>query len=120
MLNRRLKSPVKRGIMYNSAVNTRPQRFECLLTERGKSFFPVLITPMPGDNPSLNAGDIAVQPVSRQCGTPVMPVLLDRHTHEPLPHFNVAIAAGPGAKRRLNQIREMQNQHEANPHKESL
>ena len=120
ILTRRLKSLVEHGILYKHAYSTRPLRFEYLLTERGTAFFPVMLTFLQWGNQSLAADNVTVLPVSRQRGTPVNPVLVDDHTLEPLTHLNVAIAAGPDVKRRLDPLQGTKNQHEAHPYKESL
>jgi DNA-binding HxlR family transcriptional regulator len=120
ILTRRLKSLVKHDILYKHAYSTRPLRFEYLLTERGEAFFPVMLTLLQWGNQSLSIGEVTVEPISRQRGTPVKPVLIDDYTHEPLTHLNVVIAVGPDATHRLNPLQGTKDQYEPHPYKESL
>ncbi|MEA9391938.1 helix-turn-helix domain-containing protein [Acerihabitans sp. TG2] len=120
ILTRRLKSLVTHGILYKHAYSTRPLRFEYLLTERGEAFFPVMLTLLQWGNQSLAAGDVTVEPISRQHGMPVTPVLVDDSTHEALTHLNVAIAVGANAIHRQDPLQGTKNHYETHPNKESL
>ncbi|MBT9432006.1 helix-turn-helix transcriptional regulator [Candidatus Sodalis endolongispinus] len=108
MLTRRLKHLVQHRILYKHPYQSRPVRYEYLLTPRGKAFFPVLISLLHWGNTAFARDDIAVVPVHRQTGLPVAPVLMDKISQEMLTLDNLTLVPGPKAgesmKRRLKNL----------------
>lgn len=103
LLTRRLKFLVESGILYKQHYQTRPVRYQYLLTERGKDFFPVLVTLFQWGNTHLVEGDNAAELVDRRSGQPIQPQLIDALTQQPIALQHITLAAGPAASEAMSQ-----------------
>lgn len=97
LLTRRLKFLVESGILYKQRYQTRPVRYQYLLTERGKDFFPVLVTLFQWGNTHLTEGAHSAELVDRRSGQPIQPLLIDALTQQPIALQHITLAAGPAA-----------------------
>ncbi|MGL5386855.1 MAG: winged helix-turn-helix transcriptional regulator [Serratia sp. (in: enterobacteria)] len=113
LLTRRLKFLVESGILYKQRYQTRPVRFQYLLTERGKDFFPVLVTLFQWGNTHLVEGDNAAELVDRRSGQPIQPQLIDALTQQPIALQHITLAAGPAAGEAMSQRASLMQHHYA-------
>lgn len=119
LLTRRLKFLVKSGILFKQRYQTRPVRYEYLLTERGKDFFPVLVTLFHWGNTHLVEGNIAAQLVDRRSGQPIQPQLIDALTQRPVTLQHITLAPGPAASEAIARRASRMQQHYALPNESS-
>ncbi|CFQ28980.1 winged helix-turn-helix transcriptional regulator [Yersinia bercovieri] len=103
ILTRRLKYLVESGIFEKRLYNPRPARYEYLLTERGTDLFPVIAALFHWGNQHFAPEGPAVLLVDRRTGTPVEPILLDRHSGQPIRAQDVTLAAGSVRSDIINQ-----------------
>ncbi|AJJ12667.1 hxlR-like helix-turn-helix family protein [Yersinia rohdei] len=94
ILTRRLKYLVESGILEKRLYQTRPTRYEYLLTERGNDFFPVIASLFHWGNQHFAPDGPAVILTDKRTGTPVEPLLLDKVTHQPIRAQDITLAAG--------------------------
>ncbi|WP_145594532.1 winged helix-turn-helix transcriptional regulator [Yersinia aleksiciae] len=103
ILTRRLKYLVESGIFEKRLYNPRPARYEYLLTERGNDFFPVIAALFYWGNQHFAPEGPAVVLVDRRTGTPVEPILLNKHTGQPIRTQDVTLTAGSVRSDIINQ-----------------
>ncbi|AHG22004.1 transcriptional regulator [Chania multitudinisentens RB-25] len=111
LLTRRLKFLVESGILYKQRYQIRPVRYEYLLTERGKDFFPVLVTLFHWGNTHLADDGVSAELVDLRSGKPIRPQLIDTVTQQPVSLQHITLAAGPAAGEgmRLRALRMQQH-----------
>jgi DNA-binding HxlR family transcriptional regulator len=100
MLARRLKGLVEAGLLEKRRYQERPQRFEYLLTERGRDFRPVLWALLSWGNRHFAPEGASVQIIDSHTGEVAEPVLVDRKTGSPLAAPRFHAAPGPAANAR--------------------
>ncbi|WP_260514672.1 winged helix-turn-helix transcriptional regulator [Serratia fonticola] len=113
LLTRRLKFLVESGILYKQRYQTRPVRYQYLLTERGKDFFPVLVTLFQWGNTHLSAGAHSAELVDRRSGQPIQPQLIDALTQQPIALQHITLAAGPEAGEAMSRRASLMQHHYA-------
>jgi DNA-binding HxlR family transcriptional regulator len=94
MLSRRLKRLVEAGLLETRPYSERPLRHEYRLTEKGRDFYPVLMTLMAWGNRWVRRERSSVA-LSRRTGAPLDPVLIDRATGEPVTPQSVVVVRTP-------------------------
>ncbi len=105
MLTRRLAKLVESGLLERRQYGTHSRRFEYLLTERGRSFRPVLLTLLDWGNRHLATEGKAVQLIDTQTGREAQPLLVDEVTGLPL--SDPALPRGGGPRRRCPPARAL-------------
>ncbi|AGP43916.1 hypothetical protein ALQ63_03889 [Serratia plymuthica] len=124
ILTRRLKYLVESGIFHKQRYQTRPVRYEYLLTERGQDFFPVLAALFHWGNTHLADEGITAELVDRRTGQPIYVQLVDSVTRQPIALHHITLAPGPAASDGIRRRAAlMQQNHSALPpelSKESL
>ncbi|HHQ4304577.1 winged helix-turn-helix transcriptional regulator [Serratia fonticola] len=113
LLTRRLKFLVESGILYKQRYHTRPVRYQYLLTERGKDFFPVLVTLFQWGNTHLSEGAHSAELVDRRSGQPIQPQLIDALTQQPIALQHITLAAGPAAGEAMSRRASLMQHHYA-------
>ncbi|CAI0771421.1 winged helix-turn-helix transcriptional regulator [Serratia fonticola] len=113
LLTRRLKFLVESGILYKQRYQTRPVRYQYLLTERGKDFFPVLVTLFQWGNTHLTEGAHSAELVDRRSGQPIQPLLIDALTQQPIALQHITLAAGPAAGEAMSRRASLMQHHYA-------
>lgn len=113
LLTRRLKFLVESGILYKQRYQTRPVRYQYLLTERGKDFFPVLVTLFQWGNTHLSEGPHSAELVDRRSGHPIQPQLIDALTQQPIALQHITLAAGPAAGEAMSRRASLMQHHYA-------
>lgn len=113
LLTRRLKFLVESGILYKQRYQTRPVRYQYLLTDRGKDFFPVLVTLFQWGNTHLTEGAHSAELVDRRNGQPIQPQLIDALTQQPIALQHITLAAGPAAGEAMSRRASLMQHHYA-------
>ncbi|PNG26209.1 acyl dehydratase [Methylocella silvestris] len=97
MLTRRLRTLVEDGLLERRLYKERPKRYEYVLTDRGRDFFPVILALLDYGNRHFAPEGEALQIVDLDTGRTLDPVLVDRATGEPLAGKRLKLAPGPAA-----------------------
>jgi len=86
ILSKRLARLVEEGMLEKHAYEDRPPRFEYLLTEKGRAFYPVLAAMWRFGEDWLweEGGQPPVQIFDRETGAPVEPRVIDEKTGRPI------------------------------------
>ena len=97
MLTRRLNALIDAGLMRRDLYWEHPPRHEYRLTERGKDFRPVLLTLLLWGDRHFSPDGPSVALVDRKTGATIDPVLVDRHSGQPLDPGSYAVVAARAA-----------------------
>jgi len=97
MLTSRLKALVESGILERRRYQQRPDRYEYVLTELGRSLRPVLVAMAAWRNAQLAPAERSMILVDAQTGREVEPVVVDASTGERIDGPGYVYAAGPAA-----------------------
>lgn len=99
ILSDRLGTLVGHGIVERTKYQDHPERFEYMLTEKGRDLFPVIAALMAwGDRWESPQGP--PMHLHHTCGEVAEPVVVCHACHEPLRLRDVRAKAGPGRQRR--------------------
>lgn len=108
MLARRLKHLTESGLFERRRYRDRPPRYDYMLTEKGRDFFPVVAALVAFGNRHLAPEGEALRLAERGSVRPVEPLLVDAATMRPVTLDTVTAVAGPkaspGMRRRLAAI----------------
>ena len=99
ILSRRLAHLTETGMFVRRRYNERPPRYEYVLTEKARDFFPVIATMLAWGNKHLAPKGEAVVLANRDDARPLDPVVVDASDMRPITLANTVIIAGPGASR---------------------
>lgn len=97
MLARRLKHLAESGLFERRLYSERPKRYEYILTEKGRDFFPVVAALIGYANRHLAPEGASLLLAERGTGVPVIPVTVAAATLQPITVDSVDIIAGPRA-----------------------
>ncbi|MGH1565471.1 winged helix-turn-helix transcriptional regulator [Mumia sp. DW29H23] len=97
VLTSRLRLLVERGLMERRRYRERPERYEYVLTPRGRDAQGVVLSLLAWGNRGLAPDERAVVLTDRDTGREVEPVLVDAATGTPLSQMRLAAAPGPAA-----------------------
>jgi DNA-binding HxlR family transcriptional regulator len=97
MLTRRLHALVDAGLLERRRYQDHPPRDDYVLTARGRDFHPVLLALLAWGNRNFAPEGPSVQIARADTGAPVDPVVVDRHTGEPIAGPGYVVVPGPGA-----------------------
>lgn len=103
MLARRLKHLSARGIFERRLYSTRPARYEYVLTEKGRDFFPVIAAMVAWGNRHLAAEGPALLLADRASGRVLDPLLVDSESGRPIDADTAMAVAGPRASSQMHQ-----------------
>jgi DNA-binding HxlR family transcriptional regulator len=106
MLARRLQSLVEGGLLERRQCQKRPERFEYVLTERGRDFREVLFALVAWGNKHLAPEGPSIVYVDRETSAVADPVVVDRVSGRPLSDPSFRVAAGPAADERTRRLVE--------------
>ncbi|PZU87268.1 MAG: transcriptional regulator [Chelatococcus sp.] len=108
MLARRLKHLTASGLFERRRYCERPPRYDYVLTEKGRDFFPVVAALVAFGNRHLAPEGEALRFAERGSARPVEPLLVDAATLRPIATESVMVIAGPkaspGMRRRLAEM----------------
>lgn len=97
MLARRLKHLAESGLFERRLYSERPKRYEYVLTEKGRDFFPVVAALIGYANRHLAPEGASLLLAERGSGAPVDPAVVGAATLQPITVDSVDIIAGPRA-----------------------
>lgn len=97
ILTSRLKTLTSQGLLERRRYQTRPDRYEYVLTELGRSLRPVVVALAAWGNSRLDPSERSMILVDRNTGVEADPVIVDRSTARPLDDADFVFAAGPAA-----------------------
>ncbi|MFT3838759.1 MAG: helix-turn-helix domain-containing protein [Myxococcaceae bacterium] len=102
VLTQRLKRLVKEGVFEKVRYQKHPPRHEYVLTEKGRSLFPVLAVMMRWGDRWLSKGEGApVELLDRESGELLDAMVVDSGTREPIALGKVRTRLGPGFPKKL-------------------
>lgn len=101
ILTRRLQALVASGLMERRCYETRPARYDYVLTPRGVDFRPVLLLLQTWGNRHFAPEGASVVLVDASTGVPAEPVLVDLVTGQPITASTHRNVAGPAATARV-------------------
>ena len=98
VLTTRLHTLVAEDVLARNRYQERPERYEYVLTEKGRALYPIIVALMAwGDRwASPRNGPPAIL-VDRETLRPLEPALVDRQTGAPIELGKVRLVPGPGA-----------------------
>ncbi|OWO94564.1 transcriptional regulator [Rhizobium esperanzae] len=97
ILTRRLKHLTDEGLFERRLYQQRPARYEYLLTEKGRDFFPVLMALFSWGSRHIPEEDLAFLLSDSNSGKARETVLVDARTGEEVTPENTSLLAGPAA-----------------------
>ncbi|RAN92183.1 Streptomycin 3''-adenylyltransferase [Micromonospora saelicesensis] len=97
ILTSRLKTLTGQGLLERRRYQTRPDRYEYVLTDLGRSLRPVVVALAAWGNSRLDPSERSMILVDRSTGLEADPVIVDRSTGRPLDDADFVFAAGPAA-----------------------
>jgi DNA-binding HxlR family transcriptional regulator len=110
ILSRRLAHLVAAGMLERRCYQKRPPRYEYLLTEKGRDFFPVVIALFTWGNKHLAPREALVL-ADRRTARPLDPVLVDAARQVPITPANAVLVPGrhasSGMRKRLASLKAM-------------
>jgi DNA-binding HxlR family transcriptional regulator len=95
MLTRRLNALVDAGLLERRRYCEHPPRDAYVPTERGRDFYPVLVSLLAWGNKHFAPEGASVVVIDRKTGAAVDPILTDPRTGQPITQAEHAFAAGP-------------------------
>ena len=97
ILTRRLKHLTDEGLFERRLYQERPPRYEYVLTDKGRDFFPVLMALFTWGNRHLPAEEVAVRLADANTGEDRDPLLIDRVTGRAFQPEDTMLVPGPAA-----------------------
>jgi len=111
ILSRRLAHLTKTGMFVRRRYQERPPRYEYVLTDKARDFFPVIATLLAWGNKHLAPKGESILLATRDDRRPLDPVVVDATDRKPITLANAVVIAGPAAsrlmRRRLTSLKAM-------------
>ncbi|MCK1651646.1 helix-turn-helix transcriptional regulator [Bradyrhizobium sp. 149] len=111
ILSRRLAHLTESGMFVRRRYNERPPRYEYVLTDKARDFFPVIVALLAWGNKHLAPKGESILLANRVDVRPFDPVVVDAADMQPITLANAVIIAGPRASRvmrkRLTSLKAM-------------
>ena len=111
ILSRRLAHLTEAGMFERRPYSEKPPRYEYVLTEKGRDFFPVVVAMFAWGNKHLAPHGKAVLLAERKTARPLDPIMVDASSKARINLANVMLVPGPrasaGMRRRLASIRAL-------------
>ncbi|MDA9444859.1 transcriptional regulator [Bradyrhizobium sp. CCBAU 51745] len=99
ILSRRLAHLTKTGMFVRRRYQERPPRYEYVLTDKARDFFPVIATLLAWGNKHLAPKGESILLATRDDRRPLDPVVVDATDRQPITLANAVVIAGPAASR---------------------
>ena len=99
ILSRRLAHLTASGMFARRRYHERPPRYEYVLTDKARDFFPVIVALLAWGNRHLAPKGEAILLANRDDVRPLEPVVVDATNMQPITLTNTVAIAGPGASR---------------------
>lgn len=111
ILSRRLAHLTKAGMFTRRRYHERPPRYEYVLTDKARDFFPVIVALLAWGNKHLAPKGEAILLANRDDSRPFKPIVVDAADLRPITPANAVVIAGPrasrGMRKRLTSLRAM-------------
>jgi DNA-binding HxlR family transcriptional regulator len=111
ILSRRLAHLTESGMFVRRRYHERPSRYEYVLTDKARDFFPVIATLLAWGNKHLAPKGESIVLANRKDSRPFAPVVVDAADMQPITLANAVVIAGPRASRgmraRLTSLKAM-------------
>ncbi|WP_339037907.1 helix-turn-helix domain-containing protein [Bradyrhizobium symbiodeficiens] len=111
ILSRRLAHLTASGMFKRRRYQERPPRYEYVLTDKARDFFPVIATLLAWGNKHLATRGESIVLASRNDRRPLDPVVVDAANRRPITLANTVVVAGPrasrGMRKRLASLKAM-------------
>lgn len=111
ILSRRLAHLTKSGMFVRRRYHERPPRYEYVLTDKARDFFPVVVALLAWGNKHLARNGESIVLASRDDLRPFDPIVVDAADMRPITLANAVVIAGPRASRgmraRLTSLKAM-------------
>ena len=99
ILSRRLAHLTETGMFVRRRYNERPPRYEYVLTDKARDFFPVIATLLAWGNKHLAPKGESILLANRDDARPFDPVVVDATDMRPITLDNAIVVPGPRASR---------------------
>jgi DNA-binding HxlR family transcriptional regulator len=99
ILSRRLAHLTETGMFVRRRYNERPPRYEYVLTDKARDFFPVIATLLAWGNKHLAPKGESILLANRNDARPFDPVVVDATDMRPITLDNAIVVPGPRASR---------------------
>ncbi|MGX4773380.1 winged helix-turn-helix transcriptional regulator [Bradyrhizobium guangdongense] len=99
ILSRRLAHLTKTGMFVRRRYQERPPRYEYVLTDKARDFFPVIVALLAWGNKHLAPKGESILLASRNDARPLHPVVVDAADRQPITLANTIAIPGPRASR---------------------
>jgi DNA-binding HxlR family transcriptional regulator len=99
ILSRRLAHLTKTGMFARRRYHERPPRYEYVLTDKARDFFPVVATLLAWGNRHLAPNGESIVLANRNDRRPLDPVVVDATDMRPITLADAVVIAGPRASR---------------------
>lgn len=99
ILSQRLGHLTKTGLFVRRRYHQRPPRYEYVLTDKARDFFPVVVALLAWGNKHLAAKGESILLASRDDRRPFDPVVVDASDMQPITLANTVAIPGPRASR---------------------
>jgi DNA-binding HxlR family transcriptional regulator len=99
ILSRRLAHLTATGMFVRRRYNERPPRYEYVLTNKARDFFPVVVALLAWGNRHLAPKGESIVLANRDDRRPFAPVVVDSQDMQPITLANAVVVAGPRASR---------------------
>jgi DNA-binding HxlR family transcriptional regulator len=111
ILSRRLSHLTESGMFVRRRYQERPPRYEYVLTQKARDFFPVVAALLAWGNQHLAPKGESILLANRSDRRPFDPIIVDATDMQPITLANAVVIAGPGASRlmrkRLTSLKAM-------------
>jgi DNA-binding HxlR family transcriptional regulator len=111
ILSRRLAHLTASGMFARRRYHERPPRYEYVLTDKARDFFPVIVALLAWGNRHLAPKGEAILLANRDDVRPLEPVVVDATNMQPITLANTVAIAGPrasrGMRRRIASLKAM-------------
>ena len=101
ILSRRLAHLTESGMFTRRRYQDRPPRYEYVLTDKARDFFPVIAALLAWGNKHLARKGKSILLANRSDARPVDPVVVNAGDMQPITLANAVVIAGPRASRKM-------------------
>jgi DNA-binding HxlR family transcriptional regulator len=102
ILARRLKHLTAQGLFERRLYHNKPKWYEYVLTQKGRDFFPVVVTMFAWGSKHLSAHGEALLMADRASSLRVEPIVVAAGTLAPITLDNIVLVPGPKASRDMH------------------
>lgn len=105
VLSKRLKNLVGHAVLSRRIYQTKPDRFDYVLTPKGRALFPIFLAMMQWGNEWLDVEYPGWSMIHTTCGEAVTPTMVCAACKEPLKPREVELAVGPDLSKNADSVK---------------